>query len=109
MIEKTIHALTEPRRRDILHLVRDGELTSSAIASHFDISAPAVSQHLKVLEESGLVVVRREGTKRYYRIRREGFADLKGYIDRFWDDSLLQLKEAAEEEERRQRSHESDE
>jgi DNA-binding transcriptional ArsR family regulator len=101
MIEKVIHALTEPRRRDILYLVRDGELTSSAIASHFDISAPAVSQHLKVLEESGLVIVRRDGTKRYYRIRREGFADLKQYIDRFWDDSLLRLKEAAEEEERR--------
>ncbi|MDF2962159.1 MAG: ArsR family transcriptional regulator [Paenibacillus sp.] len=109
MIEKVIHALAEPRRRDILYLVRDGELTSSSIASRFDISAPAVSQHLKVLEESGLVVVRREGTKRYYRIRREGFADLKEYIDRFWDDSLLLLKEAAEEEERRQRNHESNE
>jgi DNA-binding transcriptional ArsR family regulator len=93
--------LAEPRRRDILYLVRDGELTSSAIASHFEISAPAVSQHLKVLEQSGLVVVRRDGTKRYYGIRRDGFSDLKQYIDRFWDDSLLRLKEAAEEEERR--------
>lgn len=101
MIEKVLHALAEPRRRDILYLVRDGELTSSAIASHFDISAPAVSQHLKVLEQSGLVVVRRDGTKRYYGIRRDGFAELKQYIDRFWDDSLLRLKEAAEEEERR--------
>jgi DNA-binding transcriptional ArsR family regulator len=101
MIEKVLHALAEPRRRDILYLVRDGELTSSSIASHFDISAPAVSQHLKVLEQSGLVVVRRSGTKRYYGIRRDGFADLKQYIDRFWDDSLLRLKEAAEEEERR--------
>ncbi|MFD2445285.1 ArsR/SmtB family transcription factor [Bacillus sp. CGMCC 1.16607] len=95
-----IQAITEPRRREILSLVRDGEMTSSAIASHFEISAPAVSQHLKVLEESGLVVVRKEGTKRYYRIRREGFAELKLYIDRFWDDSLLRLKEAAEKEER---------
>jgi DNA-binding transcriptional ArsR family regulator len=93
--------LAEPRRRDILYLVRDGELTSSAIASHFDISAPAVSQHLKVLEQSGLVVVRRDGTKRYYGIRRDGFSEIKQYIDRFWDDSLLRLKEAAEEEERR--------
>jgi DNA-binding transcriptional ArsR family regulator len=101
MIEKVLHALAEPRRRDILYLVRDGELTSSAIASHFDISAPAVSQHLKVLEQSGLVVVRRDGTKRYYGIRRDGFSELKQYIDRFWDDSLLLLKEAAEEEERR--------
>jgi DNA-binding transcriptional ArsR family regulator len=93
--------LAEPRRRDILYLVRDGELTSSAIASHSDISAPAVSQHLKVLEQSGLVVVRRDGTKRYYGIRRDGFSEIKQYIDRFWDDSLLRLKEAAEEEERR--------
>lgn len=85
----------------MLYLVRDRELASSVIASHFDISAPAVSQHLKILEESGLVVVRREGTRRYYRLRREGFAELKEYIDRFWDDSLLRLKEAAEEEERR--------
>ncbi|MBT2697478.1 ArsR/SmtB family transcription factor [Neobacillus sp. C211] len=101
MIEKVLHALAEPRRRDILYLVRDGEMTSSAIASHFDISAPAVSQHLKVLEQSGLVIVRRDGTKRYYGIRRDGFSELKQYIDRFWDDSLLRLKEAAEEEERR--------
>jgi DNA-binding transcriptional ArsR family regulator len=101
MIEKVIQAITEPRRREILSLVRDGEMTSSSIASHFEISAPAISQHLKVLEESGLVFVRREGTKRYYRMRREGFSELKQYIDRFWDDSLLLLKEAAEEEERK--------
>lgn len=101
MIEKVIQAITEPRRREILSLVSNGEMTSSSIASHFEISAPAISQHLKVLEESGLVLVRREGTKRYYRIRREGFSELKQYIDRFWDDSLLLLKEAAEEEERK--------
>jgi DNA-binding transcriptional ArsR family regulator len=101
VIEKVIQAITEPRRREILSLVRDGEMTSSSIASHFEISAPAISQHLKVLEESGLVLVRREGTKRYYRMRREGFSELKQYIDRFWDDSLLLLKEAAEEEERK--------
>lgn len=101
MIEKAIFALAEPRRRDILHLVRDGELTSSAIASRFDISAPAVSQHLKVLEEAGLVAVRRAGTKRFYQIRREGFAELLQYIESYWDDSLARLKAAAEEEERR--------
>jgi DNA-binding transcriptional ArsR family regulator len=105
MIDKAINALAEPRRRDILYLVRDGELTSSAIASHFDITAPAISQHLKVLEEAGLVVIRRAGTKRYYGIRRDGFAELKQYIESFWDDSLMRLKEAAEEEERRK--HES--
>lgn len=100
MMEQAIHALSEKRRRDILELVQNHELASSAIAAHFDVSAPAVSQHLKVLEEAGLVAVRRSGTKRYYRLRREGFNELKAYIDRFWDDSLQRLKEAAEAAER---------
>ncbi|MGG4169003.1 metalloregulator ArsR/SmtB family transcription factor [Rossellomorea vietnamensis] len=101
MIIQTIHSLSVPTRLTILELLREGELTSSEIASHFSISAPAISQHLKVLVDSGLVVVRREGTKRIYRIRREGFAELREFIDQFWDDSLLRLKEAAEEEERK--------
>ncbi|MCA1064046.1 metalloregulator ArsR/SmtB family transcription factor [Rossellomorea sp. AcN35-11] len=101
MIIQTIHSLSVPTRLTILELLRDGELTSSEIASHFSISAPAVSQHLKVLVDSGLVVVRKEGTKRIYRIRREGFTELRQFIDQFWDDSLLRLKEAAEEEERK--------
>lgn len=101
MIEKVIASLSVPSRREILNLLRNGELTSTAIAEQFEISAPAVSQHLKVLQNSGLVVVRKSGTKRYYRIRKEGFKDLKAFIDQFWDDSLLRLKEAAEEEERR--------
>jgi DNA-binding transcriptional ArsR family regulator len=105
MMNKIIQALAETRRRDILYLIRNGELTSGSIASQFDITAPAVTQHLKVLEESGLVAVRKFGTKRYYRIRKEGFTELKQYIDSFWDDRLQSLKEAAEEEERR--NHES--
>ncbi|MCF6139046.1 ArsR/SmtB family transcription factor [Pseudalkalibacillus berkeleyi] len=101
MIEKAIHSLTVPTRREILFLLRGNELTSSEIASHFEISAPAISQHLKVLEQSGLVTVRKSGTKRFYQIRSEGFAALKNFVDQFWDDSLIRLKEAAEEEERR--------
>jgi DNA-binding transcriptional ArsR family regulator len=101
MIEKVIHSIIEPNRREILSILRNGELTSSEIALNFHISAPAISQHLKVLESSGLVVARKEGTKRYYRIRREGFRELRQYLDSFWDDSLMLLKEAAEEEERK--------
>ena len=101
MIEKVIHSISEPNRREILNLLRNSELPSSEIATHFAISAPAISQHLKVLEQSGLVTVRRAGTKRYYRIRREGLDELKQYLDSFWDDSLLRLKEAAEAEERK--------
>jgi DNA-binding transcriptional ArsR family regulator len=105
MIEKVIHSISEPNRREILYLLQNGELTSSEIAHHFHISAPAISQHLKVLESSGLVVVRKEGTKRFYRIRREGFKELKQYLDSFWDDSLMRLKEAAETEERRKNEY----
>jgi DNA-binding transcriptional ArsR family regulator len=101
MIIQTIHSLSVPARLSILELLREGELTSSEIASHFSISAPAISQHLKVLVDAGLVVVRKEGTKRIYKIRREGFTELREFIDQFWDDSLLRLKEAAEEEERK--------
>jgi DNA-binding transcriptional ArsR family regulator len=101
MIEKVIHSISEPNRREILFLLRNGELNSSEIANNFKISAPAISQHLKVLESSGLVVVRKEGTKRYYRIRSEGFIELKQFLDNFWDESLMLLKEAAEAEERR--------
>jgi DNA-binding transcriptional ArsR family regulator len=101
MIEKVIHSILEPNRREILSLLRNGELTSSEIALNFHISAPAISQHLKVLESSGLVVARKEGTKRFYRIRREGFRELKHYLESFWDDSLMLLKEVAEEEERK--------
>lgn len=107
MMEKVIAALSEPRRRDILQLIQGGELASGDIASRFAVTAPAISQHLKVLEDCGLVAVRRAGTKRYYRVRREGFEELRMYIDRFWDDSLLRLKEEAELEERR--THGSDE
>jgi DNA-binding transcriptional ArsR family regulator len=102
MIQHTIQALAEPTRREILALVGERELASSAIAAHFHISAPAVSQHLKVLADCGLVSMRRDGTRRYYRLRREGLADIKAFVDRFWDDSLARLKEAAEEEQRKQ-------
>ncbi|MEH6937720.1 metalloregulator ArsR/SmtB family transcription factor [Bacillus sp. JJ664] len=101
MIEKVIHAISEQNRRTILNLLKNEELTSSQIASNFDISPPAISQHLKVLENSGLVTVRKEGNKRIYQIRKEGFSDLTSYLDHFWDDSLSLLKQAAEELERR--------
>jgi len=103
MIQKTLLALSEPRRREILALVQMREMTAGEIAAHFDITASAVSQHLKVLHDSGLITVRRQGTKRYYRLRREGLIDIKAWIDGFWDDALWRLKTAAEEEERRRK------
>jgi DNA-binding transcriptional ArsR family regulator len=102
-MEEAIRALAEPNRRRILQLVTGGELSAGEIASRFEITRPAVSQHLTVLREAGLVAERREGTRRLYRVRPEGFADLKSFLEAFWDEGLERLKEAAELEEGRRR------
>ena len=99
-METALKALAEPRRRRILMLVRDGELSAGEIASHFEISRPAVSQHLTVLREAGLVDERRNGTRRLYRARPEGLAELKEFLEGFWEDRLEMLKRDAEREER---------
>jgi DNA-binding transcriptional ArsR family regulator len=100
-MEEALKALAEPRRRRILELVRDEELTAGAIASQFDVSRPAVSQHLQVLEGAGLVTVRRDGTRRLYRARPEGLAELKDFLEGFWGSQLLRLKHVVERDERR--------
>jgi DNA-binding transcriptional ArsR family regulator len=103
-MEAAIRALAEPRRRRILELVRDGELTAGEIASAFDVTRPAVSQHLTVLKHAGLLAERREGTRRLYRARAEGLADVRAFIETFWDGRLERLRLAAELEEGRRRS-----
>jgi len=103
-VEAAIRALAEPRRRRILELVRDEELTAGEIASEFDVTRPAVSQHLAVLRDAGLLQERRLGTRRLYRARREGLEDVREFIEGFWDDGLERLKLAAELEEGRRRS-----
>lgn len=102
-METALKAVAEPNRRRILTLVRDGELSAGEIASHFDISAPAISQHLKVLKEAGLVEERRNGTQRLYSVRPEGFEDVRRFFEGFWNQSLLRLKHAAEADERNKR------
>ncbi len=100
-MEAALKAIAEPRRRRILRLVWDAELSSGEIASHFDITRPAVSQHLGVLKEAGLVNERRNGTRRLYRARPQGLAELKAFLDEFWGDRLEALKREVEREERR--------
>lgn len=103
-MQQLFDALVEPRRREILLLVRDSELPAGEIAGAFpDVSRPAVSQHLKVLREAGLVKERREGTKRLYRFDPAGITDLRGFLNEFWDERLELLKTAAEEEQRSNR------
>ena len=99
-MEAALKAIAGPRRRQILTLVRDGELSAGEIAGHFDITRPAVSQHLNVLKEAGLVSERRNGTRRLYRARPEGLAELKDFLEEFWEERLDALKREAEREER---------
>jgi DNA-binding transcriptional ArsR family regulator len=100
-VETALRAIAEPRRRQILALVRDEELSAGEIASHFDVTRPAVSQHLTVLKEAGLVNERRNGTKRLYRARPEGLAEVKTFLEEFWGERLDALKREAEREERK--------
>jgi len=101
VVDAALKAIAEPKRRRILRLVRDDELSAGEIASHFDISWPAVSQHLGVLKEAGLVDERRDGVRRLYRARPEGLTELQAFLDQFWSDRLTALKREAEREERK--------
>src|SRR5688572_13238246 len=82
-VEAAIRAIAERHRREIVRLVRDTELTAGQIASHFEVSRPAVSQHLRILKDSGLVTERRQGTRRYYKARVEGLAELRAFLEVF--------------------------
>jgi DNA-binding transcriptional ArsR family regulator len=99
-VEAALKAIAAPNRRRMLRLVWDAELTAGEIASHFELTRPAVSQHLGVLKEAGLVSERREGTRRLYRASPQGFVELKAFLDEFWGDRLETLKREAEREER---------
>jgi DNA-binding transcriptional ArsR family regulator len=102
-MEAALKAIAEPRRRQILMLVRDGELSAGEIASQFDVTRPAISQHLTVLKEAGLVNERRNGTRRLYQARPEGLAELREFLEGFWDQRLDALRREAERKERRKR------
>ena len=95
-----VQAISDPRRREILRLVRERELAAGEIARRFDVTRPAISQHLTVLKNAGLVSERRDGARRLYRARPEGLGELRSFLDGFWGEGLERLKVAAEEEER---------
>jgi len=106
MLDQVLVAIVEPQRRKLLELVRQRELSAGEIAAHFsDITRPAVSQHLSVLLQAGLVSMRRQGTRRLYQARPEGLAELRGYLESYWDARLLDLKSAVENEEWRKKAH----
>jgi DNA-binding transcriptional ArsR family regulator len=99
-LDEALRAVADPTRRAILRLVREDELAAGEIASHFTtMSRPAVSQHLRVLADAGLVDVRSEGTRRLYRLRPQGLQDAAAFLDEMWADRLQGLARAAEREE----------
>ena len=100
-MEAALKAIAAPHRRTILRLVSDEELSAGEIAAHFALTRPAVSQHLSVLKEAGLVNERRNGTRRLYRARPEGLVELRAFLDEFWGERLEALKCEAEREERK--------
>jgi DNA-binding transcriptional ArsR family regulator len=91
-----LQALADPTRREIFERLRRGPRPVGELAAGLDVSRPAVSQHLKVLRAARLVSERRDGTRRIYRVEVEGLAELRRYLDRFWDDVLAAFKAEAE-------------
>jgi DNA-binding transcriptional ArsR family regulator len=97
-VEATAAAIADPTRRRVLELVRDRELAAGEIAGAFEISRPAVSRHLRVLREAGLVRERRDGRLHLYRADPAPLQELRGWLDEYWSGRLAALKTLAEED-----------
>src|SRR3954463_15593885 len=100
---QALQALGDPTRRSVLEELRDGPEAVGEIASRLPVSRPAVSQHLRVLKEAGLVTERQDGTRRLSRVDPDGLAGLREYLDGFWEEALASFKAAAGAEERREK------
>jgi DNA-binding transcriptional ArsR family regulator len=96
--DEALRAIAEPRRRKILQLVAHDELAAGEIAAAFDITRTAVSQHLTVLKNAGLLTERRDGTRRLYRARAEGLAGLREFLDDMWAGALDAARRLAEQD-----------
>jgi len=100
-MDAALRAIADPIRRRILSLVWREERTAGEIAARFEVSQPAISQHLKVLRETGLVAVRRDGARRFYRADQTSMAGVRAVVEAFWDDRLAVLKTQLEASQRR--------
>jgi DNA-binding transcriptional ArsR family regulator len=96
--DAVLRALAEPHRQAMLRLVRDEPRSVGEIAAQFEISQQAVSQHLQVLKDAGLVAVRKEGQRRLYVVRPEGLEKLEAFLAELWPAGLERLKDAVESE-----------
>ena len=91
-----MQALGDPTRRAIFERLAEGPLAVGELARDLPVTRPAVSQHLRVLKDAGLVVDRAEGTRRLYQLNPAGIAATRAYLDRFWAHALAAFKETAE-------------
>ena len=98
-----LRAISNPLRREILRLVWSEERSSGDIAAHLDVTWPATSQNLRVLEDAGLVRARRQGTTKLYRANRQALGPLRSVLQKMWEADLDRLAALAEDEERRRR------
>ena len=94
--DAVLRALADPHRRQILRLVQHTELPAGRIAAAFPLTQQAVSQHIGVLKQAGLLTERREGTRRLYALRYEALEPVRELIVEFWPDALRRLKQAVE-------------
>ena len=101
--EAAIKALAEPNRVEILRLTRDQPRSVGEIAAHFDISLQAVSQHLQVLREAGLVSEERDGARRLYSVQADGLQAVREFVEGLWPGRLNRLKRLAETKARSRR------
>lgn len=104
-----LEALADPTRRTVLELVAERPRAVVDLARQLPISRPAVSQHLRVLKDAGLVCATPEGTRRIYRLNPQGVVAARAYLDRFWDEALAGFAAAVEESEERSDEHETGE
>ncbi len=95
-MDEALRALAEPRRRAILRLVAHDELAAGEIAGFFEVTRTAVSQHLTVLKNAGLLTERKVATRRLYRVRPEGLAGLRQFLDQMWPSSLELARDLVE-------------
>jgi DNA-binding transcriptional ArsR family regulator len=93
---RVLDALGDPTRRAVLEVLRGGALPVGQIAEHLPVSRPAVSQHLRVLKEAGLVRDHQVGTRRLYGVDQAGLATLRAYLEAYWETALAAFKETAD-------------
>ena len=102
-IGQTLLALGDPTRREVFELVAARPRAVGELAAELPVSRPAVSQHLRVLKEAGLVIDEAVGARRVYQLHPEGVAELRDYLDGFWNRSLRAFKAAAEADDKEER------